>query len=414
MSGVLIIVIFVSMDGSTISPVSKTDRIVSIDLLRGLAVLGILIMNIQHFSMPTAAYINPTAYGDLTGLNRWVWIASHILASGKFMSIFSILFGAGVLIFTQRTELKGLNSAELHYKRMRWLLLFGLIHGYLLWTGDILVTYSLCGMLIFLFRYKRPVILVRIALAFFLVPMLLDLFFVWSMPSWPRESVQFTLESWLPGATTIEHHLEVYRGGWLEQMKLRVPGTIFMQTGFFFMQTFWRVISMMLLGMALFKWGVLSLERSFRFYLKMAIMGLSIGFLLSGLGVFLNFKNQWTMEFSMFQGEQFNYLGSVGVAMGYLALTMLLCRSVCCGRLKSLFSAVGRMAFSNYILMTLICTFLFYGHGLGLYGSVERKFQVMIVLAIWILILIISPLWLKRFRFGPLERLWRGLTYWNW
>lgn len=413
MRGILIIMIFVSMNGSTISPVSKTDRIVSIDLLRGLALLGILIMNIQHFSMPTAAYINPTAYGDLSGLNKWVWVVSHILASEKFMSIFSMLFGAGVILFTQRTELKGLNSAVLHYRRMGWLLLFGLIHGYLLWSGDILVTYSLCGMLIFLFRNKRPVSLVRIAIAFFLVPMLLDLFFVWSMPGWPRETVQFTLESWLPGATSIAHHLEVYRGSWLEQMELRLPGTIFMQTGLFFMQTFWRVMSMMLLGMALFKWGVLSLGQSSRFYLKMAIAGLTTGFLLSGLGVFLNFKNQWSMEFSMFLGAQFNYLGSVGVAMGYLALTMLFCMSVCCGRLKSALSAVGRMAFSNYILMTLICTLLFYGHGWGLYGSVERKFQVLIVLAIWIPILIISSLWLKRFRFGPLERLWRGLTYWN-
>ncbi|MBE9517277.1 MAG: hypothetical protein IMY68_01870, partial [Bacteroidetes bacterium] len=95
------------MNGSTFSPVSQSDRIVSIDLLRGVAVLGILIMNIQHFSMPSAAYINPTAYGDLTGINKWVWIISHIMASGKFMSIFSMLFGAGVLLFTGRAEAKG-------------------------------------------------------------------------------------------------------------------------------------------------------------------------------------------------------------------------------------------------------------------------------------------------------------------
>jgi len=402
------------MNGSSLSPVPNSDRIVSIDLLRGLAVMGILIMNIQHFSMPVAAYINPDAYGDLTGLNRWVWIFSHILASGKFMSIFSMLFGAGVLLFTQRAELKGLNSAALHYRRMGWLLLFGLMHGYLLWTGDILVAYSLCGMLVFLFRNKQPATLVRTAFAFFLVPMLLDLFFAWSMPNWPREAVQSTLESWRPGAEIIEHHLAVYRSGWFEQMELRVPGTIFMQTGYFFMQPFWRVLAMMLLGMALFKWQVLSSGRSSRFYLKMALIGLMTGFLLSGLGVFLNFKNQWSMVFSMFLGEQFNYVGSVGVALGYTALAMLFSKSAGYTGLKSRFSAVGRMAFTNYILMTLFCTFLFYGHGLGLYGSVERKFQVIIVLVIWILMMIISRLWLRRFRFGPLERIWRGLTYWGW
>jgi uncharacterized protein len=371
-------------------------------------------MNIQHFSMPTAAYINPTAYGDLTGLNKWVWIISHILASGKFMSIFSMLFGAGVLLFTSRVEAKGLNSALLHYRRMGWLLLFGIMHGYLLWTGDILVSYSLCGMLVFLFRFKRPVTLIWIALAFFLFPILLDLFFIGSISQWPAEAYQFTMESWSPGAASIEHQLDVYRSSWLGQMELRLNGTIFMQTSYFMMQSFWRVMALMLLGMALYKWQVFSSVRSSRFYLRMTLTGLSVGFLLSGLGVFLNFKNQWIMEFSMFLGEQFNYVGSVGTALGYTGLVMLLSKSKGCAGMKSRFSAVGRMAFTNYILMTLICTFLFYGHGLGLYGSVERKLQVIIVLAIWILIMTISPLWLKRFRFGPLERIWRVLTYWSW
>ena len=402
------------MNGYTFSRVPQSDRIVSIDLLRGVAVLGILIMNIQHFSMPAAAYINPSAYGDLTGINKWVWIISHILASGKFMSIFSMLFGAGVLLFTGRAEAKGLNSALLHYRRMGWLLLFGIMHGYLLWTGDILVSYSLCGMLVFLFRNKRPVTLIWIALPFFLFPVLLDLFFIGSISQWPAEAYQFTMESWNPDAASIEHHLDVYRGGWLGQMGLRVHGTIFMQTSYFMMQSFWRVMAMMLLGMALFKWQVFSSVRSSSFYLKMALTGLSLGFLLSGLGVFLNFKNQWIMEFSMFFGEQFNYVGSMGVALGYTALVMLFSKSTGYASIKRLFSAVGRMAFTNYILMTLICTFLFYGHGLGLYGSVERKLQVIIVLAIWILIMTISPLWLKRFRFGPLERIWRVLTYGSW
>lgn len=402
------------MNGNRFSPVPQTDRIVSIDLLRGVAVLGILIMNIQHFSMPTAAYINPAAYGDLTGLNIWVWIISHMLASGKFMSIFSILFGAGILLFTQRAELRGLNSAALHYRRMAWLLLFGLMHAYLLWSGDILVSYSLCGMLVFLFRNKRANKLIRIAFVFFLVPILLDLFFVWSIPYWSEEALQYTMGNWAPGVEKLQHHLDVYRSGWLEQMELRVPGAMFMQTSYFMMRPFWRVTALMLLGMALFKWEVLSSGRTSRFYLRLALIGLLAGYVLSGSGVYLNFKDQWTMEFSMFIGAQFNYVGSLGVALGYIALVMLVSKSTGYTGLKRRFSAVGRMAFSNYILMTIICTFLFYGHGFGLYGSVERKFQVLIVLAIWILILFISPLWLKRYRFGPLERLWRALTYWSW
>jgi uncharacterized protein len=402
------------MNGNTFSPVSQSERIISLDLLRGVAVLGILIMNIQSFSMPSAAYINPTAYGDLSGLNKWVWIISHLLASGKFMGLFSILFGAGVLLFTSRADLKGLNSAVLHYRRMAWLLIFGLMHAYLLWMGDILVSYSLCGMLVFLFRKKRPQVLLRIAFVFFVVPLLLDSLFAFSMSYWPEESVRSTMESWSPGIEIIQHQLEIYRSAWLTQMELRIPQAIFMQTGLFFMGTFWRVMALMLLGMALFKWEVLSCGRSFRFYTKMAVIGLIVGYLLSGTGVFLNFTYQWTMEFSLFLGAQFNYVGSVAVALGYIGVVMLISKSTSYTVLNEAFSAVGRMAFTNYILMTLIGTLIFYGHGLGLYGSVERKFQIVLVLAIWILILIISPLWLRHFRFGPLERLWRALTYWHW
>ena len=391
-----------------------SKRIVSLDVLRGVAVLGILIMNIQSFSMPSAAYINPTAYGDLTGLNKWIWIFSHILASQKFMSIFSMLFGAGVLIFTKNAIAKGKNCATLHYRRMLWLLVFGLLHGYLLWYGDILFTYSLCGMLLFAFRRLPPRKLIWIGFAFYLVPVLLDSFFAFSMPYWPEEALQNTMQSWRPDEPTLHHYLAAYRGGWLEQMDVRIPANLFMQTGLFFMQTFWRVMSMMLLGMALFKWKVLSAELSGSFYFRLVLVGLVLGFSLSATGVVLNFRNNWSIEFSMFLGKQFNYLGSVGTALGYLGLVMLICKSYACRGFKNTFSAVGRMAFTNYILMTLIATFIFYGSGLGLFGSVERKFQVMIVVGIWIAIMIISPVWLKWFRFGPLESLWRSLTYGRW
>lgn len=391
-----------------------SKRIISLDILRGVAVLGILIMNIQSFSMPSAAYINPTAFGDLTGLNKWVWILSHLLASQKFMSIFSMLFGAGVLIFTENAMTKGKNCAALHYRRMAWLMVFGLLHGYFLWYGDILFTYSLCGMLLFVFRKLPARKLIWMGLGFFLVPVLLDFLFAFSMPFWPEEAVTSTMQSWKMDEDTLYHYLAAYRGNWMDQMELRVPGYLFMQTGMFFMQTFWRVMSMMLLGMALFKLKVLSAELSRQAYLRLSLAGLLLGFFLSGTGVVLNFRMDWSMEFSMFLGKHFNYVGSVGTALGYVGLIMLIAKTSSFLGFKNTFSAVGRMAFSNYILMTLICTFLFYGHGLGWFGSVERKFQVLVVAGIWILIMLISPLWLKNFRFGPLEGLWRSLTYGRW
>ena len=311
------------MQENHLLPTTETNRIISLDILRGIAVLGILIMNIQSFSMPSAAYINPTAYGDLQGINKWIWIFSHLLASEKFMAIFSILFGAGVLLFSENAESKGYNSAALHYKRMGWLLLFGLIHAYLLWYGDILFKYSLCGMLIFLFRNMHPRRLVWLGFGFFLVPLALNNLLALSIPYWPEESVESTLFSWKPGQEAISHQIDSMRGSWPDRMGIRVPAAVFMHTGYFLMGSFWRIMSMMLLGMALFKWKVLSAELSYRFYTQMIVIGFLLGFALSGLGVFLNFRDGWTMEFSMFRGNQFNYLGSVGVAFGYIGLVML-------------------------------------------------------------------------------------------
>jgi uncharacterized protein len=390
------------------------NRIISLDILRGVAVLGILIMNIQSMSMPTAAYINPTAYGDLTGLNKWIWILSHILANQKFMSIFSILFGAGVIIFTRNALDKGHNFAALHYRRMGWLMVFGLMHGYLLWHGDILFIYSLCGMLVFFFRKLPPRKLIWIGSVFFLVPLALDFLMAFSMPYWPEEAFVSTMENWKMTEKALQEYLAAYRGNWLEQMELRVPETLFMQTQWFFMHTFWRVMAMMLLGMALFKWKVLSAELSRKWYLLLCLLGLALGFSLSGTGVILNFKNAWSMEYSMFIGNQFNYVGSLATALGYIGLVMLLAKSKLFQGCKNSLAAVGRMAFTNYILMTLVCTFLFYGHGLGLFGSVERTVQALIVLVIWILLMLVSAIWLKRFRFGPLEAFWRSLTYGKW
>lgn len=389
------------------------ERIVSIDVLRGVAVLGILIMNIQNFSMIGAAYINPTAYGDLTGLNKWVWIISHVFASEKFMSIFSILFGAGVLLFTDRALAKGRKASAFHYRRMLWLFVFGMIHAYLIWSGDILVNYSLCGMLVYLFRKMKPKTLIIYAALFFVIPIIFALFAGISIPYWPAESMDENMQSWLPDAEKISHEIAAMQGSWFDQMDVRVPGAIFMQTFLFFWSSFWRVMSMMLLGMALFKLGIVTAKRSVKFYTNLALIGLLTGYLIIAIGVYDNFQHDWMMEYSMFFGAQFNYIGSVLVAIGYISIIMLISKSSTFIGFKKLFSSVGKMAFTNYILMSLLGMFIFYGNGVGLFGEVERSIQIVIVFAIWIVLLIISPLWLNHFRYGPLEWFWRVLTYWK-
>ena len=398
---------------NTLSPVSSNERIISIDVLRGAAVLGILIMNIQNFSMIGAAYMNPDAFGDLVGINKWVWVLSHITADQKFMTIFSVLFGAGVILFTGKAIEKVKKPGPIHFRRMFWLFVFGMVHAYLIWSGDILVNYALCGMFVFIFRNKSPKKLLILSAVFFIIPVLLDLMSGFSMPYWPEESVQENLKNWKPSSEAIAAEISNYQGNWLMQMDSRVGTAIFMQTFLFLWESFWRVTALMLLGMALFKQGILSAQRTNKFYAKLTLFGFILGLPLILYGIYSDFNTGWTMQRSMFYNQQFNYIGSVAIALAYIGIIMLIIKSTGAKKCKSWFAAVGKMAFTNYILESLICTFIFYGHGLGLYGQVERKFQILIVFACWILILIFSPIWLRYFRYGPLEWLWRSLTYWK-
>ena len=399
------------MNITNYTPISPKQRIQSIDVLRGFAVLGILIMNIQAFSMIFSAYDNPNAYGDFNGINKWIWMICHVFADVKFMSIFSILFGAGIVLMSENLESKGIKPKGLHYRRMMWLMIFGLLHAYLLWFGDILVTYALVGMIAFLFRRKTPKTLLIVGGSLIVIPFLLSLFFSWSMPYWPEESIQQTLKQWLPNNEIIDHNLLIYRGGWIDQMENRIPLAITVQTFAFFMYSLWRVWGLMLIGMAFYKLNILTAKRSTKFYLSFFIIGILVGYFLVIFGMIKNFDTGWTLEYSMFKGKLFNYWGSIFVCFGYIGLIMLCCKSGLFSGLKNLLAAVGRMAFTNYILQTLICTTIFYGHGFGFYGKIERSGQILIVFAIWIFCVLFSYFWLKYFRYGPLEWLWRSLSY---
>jgi len=393
------------------SPITPSERIISLDVLRGFAILGILIMNVQSFSMIMASYINPTAFGDLAGLNRVVWTLSHVFADEKFMSIFSMLFGAGILMIAGRAEEKGLSAWSVVGRRNLWLIIFGLAHAYLLWYGDILVAYGICGLIVFAFRKARPGRLLIAGLLTASVASLLYLSFGYSMQYWPPEATENLMRSWLPDAGHVAEEIAAYQGGWLGQMGIRIPAAISLQTFVFLIWQGWRVTGLMLVGMALLKWGVLGAARSRRFYFTSMLIGFLAGYPLILLGVYRNSAAGWALEYSMFYGPQLNYWGSILVAFGYVCMVMLLVHAARPGILTRALAATGRMAFTNYIVQTLICTAVFYGHGLGLYARMERKEQILVVFAIWILQLIVSPIWLKHFRFGPLEWLWRSLTY---
>jgi uncharacterized protein len=392
------------------TPVTESERIVSLDVLRGFAVLGILVMNMGAFSMPAAAYFDPTAYGDLSGLNGWVWRLTHVFADLKFMAIFSMLFGAGIILMAERSESRGQSGAGLHYRRMVWLIVFGLLHAHLLWYGDILYWYGMCGLVVYLFRNVRPGWLIGWGALSMAVASILLFSGGVTMPSWPVGMVEQIVAELKPPPEVTAAEVATYQGGWLQQMDARVPKALEMQTSTLLAWAAWRVSGLMLLGMALFKLGLFSAKRSPKVYSTLIAVALLVGVPLIAYGIKRNFAMDWDATYFFWFGLQFNYWASILVSLGWVSVVMLACQ-VNLTTLTRPLAAVGRMAFTNYIMQTVICTTIFYGHGLGLFGQVERAPQLGIVVAVWAMQLIVSPIWLRHFTFGPLEWLWRSLIY---
>ncbi len=391
------------------------DRIVALDTLRGIALLGILIMNIQSFAMVSAAHTDPSVHMNLAGLNYVVWMLSHVLADSKFMAIFSILFGAGIIVFTQQREAKGQATWRLHYARNLWLFVFGLLHAYFIWYGDILLTYALAGMLIYWVRHLRPLTLTLLGLLVLSVTPLLSIGGFWTAQIAGAEAIDAFLSDVNVPPEVLLAEIEAYQGTWLDTHQQRVMTSLEVHAFAVPFYLFWRAAGLMLIGMALFKWDILSAKRSAPFYNRIILFGVASGLPLCVASALKSSATDWEPAFTMFGwGLLYIYVGSLGLAAAYIGLVMRLVQMQLWPRLQQRLSAVGRMAFTNYILQSVICTFIFYGFGLGLFGAVERSAQILIVFAIWSLQLILSPLWLARYRFGPLEWLWRSLTYWNW
>lgn len=417
-----------------LGPVESGERISVIDSLRGVALLGILSMNIYFFAMPGFAYFSPRAYGGAEGLNLVVWAITNMFCNLKFMAIFSMLFGAGFLIMSERAESRGVPVGPVYYRRTLWLLVIGLIHSYLIWIGDILVPYAVCGLLLFLFRKlsaKGLLISAVIVLSVGFISItggVLFFDFARTQSQLHEEAVEAgekpedlqveMHEAWTEIKTEmfthnedIEEEVEAYRGGYTDILKFRIPRVIEMQTMAIPFYLLWRAGGLMLLGMSLLRRGILSGQKSQGFYLKMMILGYALGLPLTVYDSYFLYTHEFDQIYKI--GLPFNYVGSIAVALGHVGLVMLISKSGWLNALMARLAAVGRMALTNYLMQSILCTTFFYGYGLGFYGHLERATQFLVVFAVWILQLIYSPIWLKHFRFGPAEWLWRSLTYWK-
>ncbi|MBT8252392.1 MAG: DUF418 domain-containing protein [Flavobacteriaceae bacterium] len=392
-------------------PTTAGERIQALDVLRGFAILGILIMNIQSFSMPGAAYLNPMAYGDVTGINKWVWILSHLFADQKFMTIFSVLFGAGIILMTKRAKDRSGHSAGLHYRRTFWLLVIGLVHAHLIWYGDILVPYAICALFVYLFRNLRPYHLMIIGFILIAVHTLIYGFFGFSLDMWPQESLDMARQSWLPSMESMQEEIAALTGSLSEQIGHNSSGALFLETAVFLMIFLWRAAGLMLIGMAMFKAGVLTAEKSKGYYVRGLIFCVAIGLMVSGYGIYVNYKADFSFEYSMYLGSQWNYWGSLFTAFGYICAVMLIAKTDALPWLRDRLAAVGRMALTNYLTQSIICVFIFWGIGLGLFGTFDRWQQLLVVLGVWVIQILWSKPWLNNFAFGPFEWLWRSLTY---
>ncbi len=395
-------------------PTPPSDRIVALDALRGFALLGILVINIWLFALPTIASFNPTLYGDFTGANYLAWAVSHIFFEQKFVTLFTFMFGAGIVLFLESKARKGQPGRRLHLSRTFWLLVIGLGHAYLLWWGDILVFYALCGFLVVWVWRWRPSRQLVLGTVMFALPSLIYLLAgvgYLSLDEDGRAELEDELLAAFGAEFSPEREIEIYQGGWSDQMLHRAPAVFEAHLFGFPFEAFWMLGGMMVIGMALYKWGVISNQRSTQFY-KRVFLGIgSLGLALVLTGVWVREELAWETVPVLTLAFQFNYWGALLLATGYLAGIMLLCRWLQDGLVIQALAAVGRTAFTNYLLQTVLATSIFYGHGLGLFGQLSRVELLGVVVLIWAIQIALSMWWLSRFQFGPVEWVWRTLTY---
>ncbi|MEO7768052.1 MAG: DUF418 domain-containing protein [Ferruginibacter sp.] len=423
------------------APISQEERIVIIDSLRGIALLGILMMNMPYFALPDPAADNLTLYNELGTINQKVWYFVNWFLEGSQRAIFSMLFGAGIILFVTRLEkrVEGMMAAEYFIRRQLWLLFFGLVNAFvLLWPGDILFQYAICGIIVFVFR-RLPFQALLVAGVVCLVLMTtrenVDLVRLQDKISkgeyiakldttkiklTEQQKEELGAMTELKEKSSMEaQHKEMDKN--LRQVRGSYPEVYQnlsnLSTYFEFHYSYygiWDVLTFMFIGMAFYKTGILTGNAPVKIYWWLFIIGLAAGLAIS----YFRLQPMLATRFNSFdyiKSIPFQYyeISRTLRALGIFGLIMLLHKSGWFSWLFKLLRPVGQMAFTNYLMQSLICAIYFYGFGFGMYGHLQRYQIYYVVAAIWAVEIAWSHVWLAYFRFGPLEWIWRSLTYWK-
>jgi len=398
-------------------------RIATLDIVRGVAVMGILAMNIVAFAMPFAAYANPTAYGSEAPIDFASYAFNFVLIDGKMRGLFSFLFGASMLLVIQKAEAKGENPASVHFRRQLWLLLFGALHFYFIWFGDILFGYALIGMVAWFLRRLPPqklivwgvlLVLVQFALMSGMAASAKSLAQAIAQPGASAE----TLRSWnemtefvrVPTPAELQQQMGLILGPWWELARNQLTRHTFEPLVFSLMFGP-ETLAYMLFGMAALKSGYLTGQWDDAQYGRAAIRGFAIAIPFYLALVWLIFRNQFSVPAIFAYGFAATVLIRPIMVAAVAALVILLTRPG--GWLTQRIAATGRAAFTNYLGTSILMTGLFYGWGLGLFGELSRAQLWLVVIAMWGLMLAWSKPWLDRFQYGPFEWLWRSLARWE-
>jgi uncharacterized protein len=394
-----------------LAPVSSTQRLETLDVLRGFALLGILAMNIRAMAAPMSAYMYPAALFDYEGPSRLAYLFTTVVFDLKMMGLFSMLFGAGVLLYASKRTESGEPPRALWFRRMFVLLAIGLLHAYFLWAGDILVPYALCGILLLWWmrnRTARTLLVSSLAMLTIGAVMAVVHWLAWDSMSAADRAAE--LELMMPTRDQALGHVSLMLGSYTRFVAESAPGTFMFETMFFLLFFLWRCGGMMLLGMSLYKSGFLDGRLQPSTYARVALVATPAGLLLAGIGALELERVAYAMPIRAVV-DLWNYVGAVLASIGYAAALIWIVKAGLLQGLRRRLAAVGQMAFSNYLFHSATASVLFLGWGVGLAGRFDYAAQLLVVGAVWMVQLIVSPLWLQRFRFGPAEWVWRTLTY---